>query len=86
MIERTEIRTAVLKALDSLPEKYREVFILRDMQHLTVAETASILGLTVPAVKTQVHRARLQMREQLAPVFGKRWTDKLQFWKGKNPW
>jgi RNA polymerase sigma-70 factor, ECF subfamily len=86
LIERKEIRTAVLKALDSLPEKYRDVFILRDMQHLTVAETAAILGLTVQAVKTQVHRARLQMREQLAPVFGKRWTDRLQFWKGNNPW
>jgi RNA polymerase sigma-70 factor, ECF subfamily len=86
LLERAEIRTAVRKALDSLPDKYREVFMLRDMQHLTMAETASILGLTIPAVKTQVHRARLQMREQLAPIFGKRWTDRLHFWKGKNPW
>ena len=86
LIERKEIRAAVRKALDTLPEKYRAVFVLRDMQHLTVAETATVLDLTIPAVKTQLHRARLQVREQLAPIFGKRWTDRLPFWKGKNPW
>jgi RNA polymerase sigma-70 factor (ECF subfamily) len=84
--ERKEIQAAVRSALDSLPDKYRAVFVLRDMQHLSVAETATILELTVPAVKTQLHRARLQMREQLAPIFGKRWTERLPFWKGKNPW
>ena len=86
LIERKEIRAAVRKALDTLPEKYRAVFVLRDMQHLTVAETVTVLEFTVPAVKAQLHRARLQMREQLAPIFGKRWTDRLPFWKGKNPW
>jgi RNA polymerase sigma-70 factor, ECF subfamily len=86
LVERKEIRVAVEKALETLPEKYREVFVLRDMQHLSVAETATVLELTVPAVKIQLHRARLQMREQLAPVFGKRWIDRLPFWKGKNPW
>ena len=86
LVERKEIKAAVRSALDTLPEKYREVFVLRDMQHLTVTETAAVLGLTVPAVKTQLHRARLQMREQLAPIFGKRWTERLPFWKGKKPW
>lgn len=86
LVERKEIRAAVQKALDALPEKYREVFLLRDMQHLSVTETATILGLTESAVKTQLHRARLQVREQLAPIFGKRWTERLPFWKGKNPW
>ena len=84
--EKKEIQAAVRRALDSLPDKYRAVFVLRDMQHLSVAETATVLELTVPAVKTQLHRARLQMREQLAPIFGKRWTERLPFWKGKNPW
>jgi RNA polymerase sigma-70 factor, ECF subfamily len=86
ILEKKEIRTAVQNALNTLPEKYRDVFILRDMQHLTVTETAQVLRLTIPAVKTQLHRARLQMREQLAPVFGKRWIERLPFWKGKNPW
>ncbi len=84
--ERKEIRAAVQSALENLPEKYREVFVLRDMQHLSVAETAAVLGLTASAVKTQLHRARLQMREQLTPMFGKSWIEKLPFWKGKNPW
>jgi len=86
IVERKEIRTAVQRAVNNLPEKYREVFVLRDMQHLSVTETAEVLGLTIPAVKTRLHRARLQMREQLAPVFGKRWIERLPFWKGKNPW
>lgn len=86
ILEKKEIRAVVQKALDTLPEKYRAVFVLRDMQHLTVAETAAALELTVPAVKTQLHRARLQMREQLAPVFGKRWIERFRFGKGKNPW
>ncbi len=86
IVEKKEIRSAVLRALDSLPEKYREVFVLRDMQGLSVSETANILGVSTPAIKTQLHRARLQMREQLAPVFGKRWIERLPFFKGKKPW
>ena len=84
--DKREIRIAVQKALDSLPPKYREIFVLRDVQHLSVAETGKVLGLSTPAVKTQLHRARLQMREQLAPVFGKRWSDRLPFLKGRKPW
>jgi RNA polymerase sigma-70 factor (ECF subfamily) len=86
VFEKKEIRIAVQKALNSLPPKYRGIFILRDVQHLSVAETATVLGLSTPAVKTQLHRARLQMREQLAPVFGKRWSDRLPFLKGRKPW
>ena len=84
--EKKEIRGAVQKALDGLPQKYREIFILRDVQHLSVAETAKVLSLSTPAVKTQLHRARLQMREQMTPVFGKRWSDRLPFLKGRKPW
>lgn len=84
--EKTEIKTAVLRAMESLPQKYREVFLLRDVQHLSVEETSKILGVSTAAVKTQLHRARLQMREQLVPVFGKRWSERLPFLKGRNPW
>ena len=86
VLDKKEIRSAVQKALESLPQKYREVFLLRDIQHLSVEETAKALGLSIPAVKTQSHRARLQMREQLAPIFGKRWSDRLPFLKGRKPW
>lgn len=84
--EKTEIKNAVLKAMESLPQKYREVFLLRDVEHLSVEETSKMLGVSTAAVKTQLHRARLQMREQLVPVFGKRWSDRLPFLKGRNPW
>ena len=86
VFDKKEIRIAVQRAMDSLPEKYREVFVLRDIQHLSVAETAKILGLSTSAVKTKLHRARLQIREQLAPVFQRRWSERLPFLKGRNPW
>jgi RNA polymerase sigma-70 factor (ECF subfamily) len=85
-LDKREIRSAVQKALDGLPQKYREVFVLRDVQHLSVEETSKALGLSTSAVKTQLHRARLQIREQLVPVFGKRWSDRLPFLKGRKPW
>ena len=85
-LENKEIRDAVARALLTLSEKYRQVFLLRDVQHLSVEETARVLGISKPAVKTQLLRARLQMRELLAPVFRKRWSDRLPFRKGKKPW
>lgn len=85
-LEKKEIRQAVARALITLSEKYRQVFLLRDVQHLSVEETARVLGISKPAVKTQLLRARLQMRELLAPVFRQRWSDRLPFWKGKKPW
>lgn len=85
-LERKEIRAAVARALDSLSESYREIVILRDVQHLSVSETAKLLGISPGAVKIRLHRARLQMREHLAPVFKRRWVDRLPFRKGVKPW
>ena len=85
-LERKEVRDAVKRALEALPDIYREVFVLRDVDHLTVAETAKTLGISIPSVKTRLFRARLQMREHLAPVFGRRWLDRIAVWKGKKPW
>ncbi len=61
-VEQKEVREAVAKALAELPDIYREVFVLRDMQHLDVCETAKVLGVGESAVKTRLHRARLMMR------------------------
>jgi RNA polymerase sigma-70 factor, ECF subfamily len=86
VVEQKEVREAIAKALVELPEIYREVFVLRDMQHFDTDETARILGLGESAVKTRLHRARLMMRESLTPHFAK---PKASFWerlKGKNPW
>jgi RNA polymerase sigma-70 factor (ECF subfamily) len=73
-LERRELRDALAKALASLPEKYREILILRDVNHLSITETAQILGLSEANVKTRLSRARLQMRDALASGFGGLWT------------
>ncbi len=86
VVEQTEVRDAVLKALGELPDIYREVFVLRDMQHLNVAETAQILGISEVAVKTRLHRARLMLRESLNPIFAKPQPSRWERWKGMNPW
>lgn len=73
-LEHKELRQALEHALASLPEKYREVFTLRDIAHLSADETAQALGLTLGNVKTRLLRARLQMRDALAPGFGGSWS------------
>jgi len=57
-LERRELRDALAKALESLPEKYREILILRDVNHLSITETAQILRLSEANVKTRLSRAR----------------------------
>lgn len=86
VLEKKEIRQAVARALLTLSDKYRQVFVLRDVQHLSVEETARVLGISKPAVKTQLLRARLQMRELLAPAFRRHWSHRLLFRKGEKPW
>ena len=73
-LEQKELREALTEALDSLPEKYRTVLILRDVQHLSINETAKVLGLSEANVKTRLCRARLQVRDVLAPGFDGAWT------------
>jgi RNA polymerase sigma-70 factor (ECF subfamily) len=68
-LERKELRDALAAALNSLPEKYRTVMMLRDVQQLSIAETAQVLGISEANVKTRLSRARLQMRDALAPGF-----------------
>jgi RNA polymerase sigma-70 factor (ECF subfamily) len=68
-LERKELRHALASALNSLPVKYRTVMILRDVQQLSIAETAQVLGISEANVKTRLSRARLQMRDALAPGF-----------------
>ncbi len=84
--ERNEIREKLLEALASLGEKYREVFVLRDVQHLSIDETAKALDITVASVKTRLLRARLMLRDLLAPGLGGSWNSRLSFVKGKKPW
>jgi len=86
IVEQAEVRNAIWKALGELPDIYREVFVLRDVQHLDVAETADVLQIGESAVKTRLHRARLMMRESLTPMFAKPKASIWDRWKGMNPW
>lgn len=56
------------KAITGLPEKYREVFILRDVEEMDIFETAAALSITVANVKVRLHRARLMLQKQLSPL------------------
>ncbi len=61
-----ELAAYAAKAVDRLPETYRSVFILRELEDLSTEEVAQILDLTLPTVKTRLHRARLALRKSLA--------------------
>ena len=61
-----ELAVYAAKAVDKLPETYRSVFILRELEDLSTEEVAQILDLTLPTVKTRLHRARLALRKALA--------------------
>jgi RNA polymerase sigma-70 factor (ECF subfamily) len=74
-LERNEVRKAIAEALASLSPIYREVFVLRDVQNLSIEETAEALGITQSTVKTRLLRARLQMRDRLAPGWGGDWLE-----------
>jgi len=80
-LEQKQLRKALTKALESLPEKYRTVLILRDIQHLSISETAQVLGISETNVKTRLSRARLQMRDALAPGFDGAWICGRQYQK-----
>lgn len=63
-----EIGAALTRALDALPEEYREVLVLRDMEGLTATQAAASLDLSVEALKSRLHRARDAMRKALMPL------------------
>jgi RNA polymerase sigma-70 factor (ECF subfamily) len=65
-----ELKTAIEKAVDALPPLYRTVFVLREIEELTIAETANCLGITPENVKTRVHRARTLLRSRLDRAIG----------------
>jgi RNA polymerase sigma-70 factor, ECF subfamily len=85
-LERKQVREHLAEALASLGEKYRDVFVLRDMQHLSIDETAKALQISTASVKTRLLRARLMLRDLLAPGLGGSLSPRLAFEKGTKPW
>ncbi len=64
-----EMKSNIGKAVDQLPEKEKVVFILRDVEGLSTEKVSEILDLTIPAVKSRLHRARLFLRKKLSNYF-----------------
>ncbi len=65
-----EVERALEQAIHALEPMYREVLLLRDVEGLTAAEVAEVIGVSVQAVKSRLHRARLSVRAQVAPLLG----------------
>jgi RNA polymerase sigma-70 factor (ECF subfamily) len=68
VIERSEVRYLLQQAVADLPEIYRSVFLLREVQEMSVAQTAEALQISVPSVKVRLHRARMMLQRQLTPA------------------
>lgn len=85
-LERKEVRQRLAQALASLDRKYREVFVLRDVEQLNIQETAEALGISVASVKTRLLRARLMLRDLLAGGWEQGWFSRSPFEKGSKPW
>ena len=60
-----ELGRAIREATDALPEGYREVFLLKDLEGLSYEEISEMVGISIPAVKSRLHRARLALREAI---------------------
>ena len=67
ILQRKQTRDLVRASIDSLPETYRVVLLLRDIEEMTTEETAKLLGITANAVKVRLHRARQALRTLLDP-------------------
>lgn len=85
-LQRTELRQALQRAIASLDPTYQDVFVMRDIQHLSITETAETLQITEALVKTRLLRARLRMRDALAPGFDGAWSIGDGHWKKVRPW
>jgi RNA polymerase sigma-70 factor (ECF subfamily) len=66
-LERKELREALRTAVAELPDIYRQVFVLRDLEELNIEETAQALEITTGAVKVRLHRARIMLQKRLVP-------------------
>jgi RNA polymerase sigma-70 factor, ECF subfamily len=66
-LERKEVRLLLQQAISDLAPIYREVFLLRDVEGLSVSESVEALGISIASVKVRLHRARMMLQKKLAP-------------------
>jgi RNA polymerase sigma-70 factor (ECF subfamily) len=83
---RKELRQSLTAAVASLKRIYREVLVLRDVRQLSVRQTAELLGVSENVVKTRLLRARLQLRDALAPGYDGSWTGNSKEFEKVRPW
>lgn len=67
IFSRIQISETLQRALDSLPYPYRVVFEMRDVEGMSILDTAEVLELSIPSVKARLRRARLKLRKDLSP-------------------
>lgn len=84
-LERKELRKALRKAVAELPGIYRQIFTLRDLEGLNVAETAAVLSINENMVKVRLHRARMMLQKRLAPYLKTAAPARKGFWR-RMPW
>jgi RNA polymerase sigma-70 factor (ECF subfamily) len=72
LYSQAELKDILSKTIQGLPPGFRTVFVLRDMEALSTEETAEALNLSIPAVKSRLLRARLQLRDRLNKFFKRR--------------
>ena len=70
VLERLEVRKLLQEAVTELPLIYREVFLLREVEELSISESAEALGISAASVKVRLHRARIMLQRRLAPHVG----------------
>jgi RNA polymerase sigma-70 factor, ECF subfamily len=83
-LERGELRDAIRAAVAELPDIYREVFTLRDVEEFDVAETAKALGTSENVVKVRLHRARMLLQKRLVPFLKTTTTPPKRSWFGRR--
>jgi len=69
-LERAETRALINRAIDQLPESYRTVLVMRDLEEMSTAEVAEMLGVSANVIKVRLHRARQALRTLLEHEFG----------------
>src|SRR5258708_7185771 len=80
VLERQEIREMLQEAVISLPDLYRQVFLLRDIEELSVAETAEALSISISLVKVRLHRARIMLQKHLSPRLKQAYPSRKRRW------
>lgn len=71
-LQNEELKVLIEKSLNSLPGKYKTIFVLHDIEGFSIEEISKMLELSIPAVKSRIHRSRMYLRDKLSSYFSDR--------------